>query len=229
MKNGRSILSLEGADLGNAQLKTSSLRKINLAGADLTNADLQEADLTDGDLGDANLTKAHLGNTLLVNAKLAEANLVDADLTGADLTGSDLTRAIASESQFAAVTLCSTKAGFDGAINNRNCDRVGVTYYDKGERRDSKYRAKLAALTEIIQRNPTSAIAYNDRGILAFNHDEFDKAIEDFSAVVKLDQSRVSAYLFRGGAYVRRATANNNKQDYDLAIQDLNKVIQHDS
>jgi len=69
---GVPMLTLQGFDFSDANLKHAKLARADLSGANLARANLTDADLTNSTLTDADLTGAVLA---------------DADLTGADLTG----------------------------------------------------------------------------------------------------------------------------------------------
>lgn len=118
--NGQSIISLDGADFSNADLRdayldNADLRSANftqadlrdavLSGANLTYAQLERADLRGVRLDRADLSHAKLNNANLKgtnflghanfsDAELKGADLSDADLRGADLDGADLSNAI---------------------------------------------------------------------------------------------------------------------------------------
>ncbi len=52
-----------------------------------------------------------------------------------------------------------------------------------------------------IQRDPTLAMAFNDRGASAQFHDDNEHAIADFDAALRLDPTYATAYANRGRAY----------------------------
>jgi uncharacterized protein YjbI with pentapeptide repeats len=86
-------VSLETADLTDADLTRADLTDADLTRADLTDANLAHADLTDANLAHAKLTDADLTDANLTRAKLTDADLKGANLTRAKLTDADLTRA----------------------------------------------------------------------------------------------------------------------------------------
>lgn len=59
---------------------------------------------------------------------------------------------------------------------------------------------------------------YLSRGTAYLKTTEFDKAIEDFSAVVTLDPNNERGYYYRGIAYL-------DKQEYESALEDLTHAI----
>jgi len=94
------VLTLRGADLGDANLIRANLIRADLSGtnlreANLSDADLLEAHLRDADLREADLREANLIVALLRGADLSEAYLIRADLQGkADLSGALLLGAL---------------------------------------------------------------------------------------------------------------------------------------
>ena len=64
-----------------------------------------------------------------------------------------------------------------------------------------------------------NAEEYSERGGKYFDERNFDKAIADFSEVIKLDSKNSFAYYKRGLSYT-------NKKEFDLAIVDFTEAIQ---
>jgi hypothetical protein len=90
---------LQGAILGDADLRTAFLVQANLQAVDLREADLAGAYLGEANLREANLQNANLQETKLVaadfqGATLRGANLSGAKLGGANLEGTDLRGAL---------------------------------------------------------------------------------------------------------------------------------------
>lgn len=86
-QKARNRESMEGYELGFANLEDAYLME-----ADLSYANLTRVTLRDGHLFGINLKGARLFKTNLENANLREANLEDADLLGANLSSVDLER-----------------------------------------------------------------------------------------------------------------------------------------
>lgn len=80
--------SMEGYELGQADLND-----VYLIEADLSHANLSRADLSDGHLFGINLKGARLFKSNLAGANLKQASFQGADLLGANLDGADLERA----------------------------------------------------------------------------------------------------------------------------------------
>lgn len=114
----------------------------------------------------------------------------------------------------------------------------------------------LADLTAAIASDPTCDAAYYSRGYLYRDQKQYDKSIADLSEAIKIDPSNPFYFCARGCAEVRngnnrqaiadctrsiaiaphrthpylsRGEAYNNSGYYDLALLDLNHVIDHDS
>src|SRR6201996_6479069 len=73
----------------------------------------------------------------------------------------------------------------------------------------------IASLTDVIQRNPSDAAAYNTRGVVYAKLGKYPSAIEDFSHTIELDPHF-------SGAYTNRALAYRQMRKDDLATQDFN-------
>ena len=76
----------------------------------------------------------------------------------------------------------------------------------------------IDSLTEVIQRNPSDAAAYNTRGVVYAKLGKYPNAIEDFSHTIELDPHF-------SGAYTNRALAYRQTKKDDLAMQDFNQAI----
>src|SRR3984957_16803954 len=76
----------------------------------------------------------------------------------------------------------------------------------------------IASLTDVIQRNPSDATAYNTRGVVSAKLGKHSNAIEDFSPTTALDPHF-------SGPYTTRALAFRQTKKADLAMQDLNQAI----
>src|SRR5690242_6378787 len=81
---------------------------------------------------------------------------------------------------------------------------------------------RIAACSQTIEEGPNGGTkrrdAYVIRGSLYLAKREFDLAIEDQSAAIRLDPNYAIAYDLRGGAF-------RQKGDFDRAIADFSEAI----
>jgi tetratricopeptide (TPR) repeat protein len=97
------------------------------------------------------------------------------------------------------------------------CNNRGHAYSERGHSGDNE-RA-INDFTEALRLNhPDTAMVYRNRGTAYLEGEQYDQAIVDFTAVIRLEPSDVSAYNSRGVAY-------RNKGDYDRAIADYDEAI----
>ena len=69
-----------------------------------------------------------------------------------------------------------------------------------------------------ISLQPNYQFAYLSRGVAHYRKNNFDRAIDDYSAAIRLDPNDLFARKNRGFAYYRR-------HDFDLAIADFNEAV----
>jgi len=81
-----SVLNMEGADLGGAELDQIDLKNADLHGTNLSGAHLDRVDLRGANLLGAILNEANLRDSYLSGANLSKADLSLADLRGANLS-----------------------------------------------------------------------------------------------------------------------------------------------
>ena len=78
--------------------------------------------------------------------------------------------------------------------------------------------AALAALDHAIRGDYRDSVAWNNRGTTYLQKGLYDKAIEDYSKAIVIDEA--------GVYYANRGLAKRNKGVYDLAIADYKKAIE---
>lgn len=82
---------------------------------------------------------------------------------------------------------------------------------------------KLKAYTEIrdqqIKSEPTNPIPYIERGDARFLAHDFDGAVDDYTAALKLDDSLNDAYLGRGVSLARAGWVQDGIEDLDVYIK----------
>ena len=98
-----------------------------------------------------------------------------------------------------------------------------VRFDDSGERCFSQDGgAAIAACTQAIQSGRFSgaelASIYDNRAIELRQQGEFDRAIADYTAAIRIDAELTGAYAGRGLAYEGKADAENAKVDYRKAL-----------
>jgi tetratricopeptide (TPR) repeat protein len=79
--------------------------------------------------------------------------------------------------------------------------------------------SEMSVLDDAIRKNPSSAVAFHDRGVAWLRRREFDKAIADLSQAIELAPDNPAAFSNRGYCLIQ-------KKQYDNAIQDLTSSIQ---
>jgi len=94
---------------------------------------------------------------------------------------------------------------------------LGKTSFDRGQ-----YDQSIVHLTQVIQLNKKSSVAYNARGNAYARINHFDQAIADNTEAIRLDPRMSAAYASRGYAYYA------GKGDFVRAIQDYNQAIKLD-
>jgi tetratricopeptide (TPR) repeat protein len=80
---------------------------------------------------------------------------------------------------------------------------------------------QIAACTQILQSNPSDINALANRGIRFRGIGEYDRAVADLNAAVRLDPRIAGLYLERGLAY-------EAKDEHLLAIADFSEAIRRD-
>ena len=78
--------------------------------------------------------------------------------------------------------------------------------------------ANIASLTEVIQRNPNDAQAYNMRGSVLGRAGRNQEALADFDKAIALDANYAQAYANRGQVH-------RQMKQLDLALADYNKAL----
>ena len=94
---------------------------------------------------------------------------------------------------------------------------------DSGERCFTQAgEAAIAACTKAIQsgrfRGPELASIYDNRAIELRQQGEFDRAIADYTAAIRIDAGLTGAYTGRGLAWEGKAEAEKAKADYRKAL-----------
>jgi len=74
-----------------------------------------------------------------------------------------------------------------------------------------------------VRSQKAAAEAAFNRGVKAYNNDNYDLAIKEYTEAIRLDPSLDGAYANRGGAYLEKAY--KEKYSYDNTISDCNQAI----
>ena len=77
----------------------------------------------------------------------------------------------------------------------------------------------IANYDKAISLNPSSDIAYRNRGTTYANIDDYSSAVADFSRAIEISPTNAASYIGRGAAYIYL-------KDYIRALADLNKAIE---
>jgi tetratricopeptide (TPR) repeat protein len=84
---------------------------------------------------------------------------------------------------------------------------------------EQQYDAAFAKFGEAIEMDPTTALAYLERGKTNTNTGKFDEAITDLNFAINYDPENADAYNARGVAW-------QQKDQPDQAIKDYNKALE---
>ncbi|MEM1394264.1 MAG: tetratricopeptide repeat protein [Cyanobacteria bacterium P01_H01_bin.150] len=114
----------------------------------------------------------------------------------------------------------------DHSYEDSNCQLYA--YGDKDLRSSALKSAKtgdyftaIAALNQLIKRNPDNAIDYNNRGLVYFQSGEEQKAVRDFNKAIQINPRLASAYNNRANYYAGIGDLEAALRDYEKAL-DLN-------
>jgi tetratricopeptide (TPR) repeat protein len=81
------------------------------------------------------------------------------------------------------------------------------------------YDRAIATFSEAIRSDPTSAVAFNNRGAAYMKKGDNDRAIADYTEAIRLDPKNASALNNRGLAYANKGDNNRAIADYTDAIR----------
>ena len=110
-------------------------------------------------------------------------------------------------------------AGCETATNIMGKQGTGVA--EVADQSPQEASANLASLSDVIQRNPTSAEAYNTRGVAYAKIGKFQDAINDFSLSIKLNPNNAASLTNRALAY-RQVNRD------EAALSDFNRAVETD-
>jgi len=78
---------------------------------------------------------------------------------------------------------------------------------------------KINYFTRAIELNPAFSAAYEERGMLYYFQEHYNKMIRDFLKVTKLSPDNANGYTMLGVAFLK-------KKDYDSAVSNLTRAIE---
>ena len=89
------------------------------------------------------------------------------------------------------------------------------------EAQQGNYDESIALFTQLIDRHPTSAPYYNNRGLVYFQTGQLDCALADYNKALQLNPNLDSVYNNRANYYAAQGQLLEAILDYNMAI-DLN-------
>ncbi len=189
------VISLCPASLAKAEniehtrqlLATRQCSNCDLQRAGLVMLDLSQANLKGANLQGANLSRVNLSGADLSGADLTGAGLYGANLTGANLTNANLTGADLREAYF-------TNANLSG-VKLEQANLQGAIGLPK----------TLGKAEEFFQ-----------WGMAAFQENQFDRAIQNYSQAIAMKPDYADAYMARGLSSLRMG-------DEAVAIADIKR------
>lgn len=81
-----------------------------------------------------------------------------------------------------------------------------------------QYFDAIEGLSLLIHRNPQSALDYNNRGLVHFQHGQLQAALEDYNRAIKLNPRLASAYNNRANYHATQGNLAEAIADYETAI-----------
>jgi len=87
--------------------------------------------------------------------------------------------------------------------------------------RQENYAVAIALIDKLINHQPSSAINYNNRGLMHFKNHQFVKAIDDLNQALAINPKLDSAYNNRANCYAAQGDLVTAISDYDEAL-DIN-------
>jgi tetratricopeptide (TPR) repeat protein len=119
-------------------------------------------------------------------------------------------------------TISPSRSRFKGCpqkiqVESDQCLRAAV----KVKAQQGNFPQAIALLTQLIDRHPTSAMDYNNRGLIYFQSGQLANAIADYNTALQLNPTLDSAYNNRANYYAAMGSREQAIADYESAL-DLN-------
>ncbi|MBF2078485.1 MAG: tetratricopeptide repeat protein [Synechococcales cyanobacterium T60_A2020_003] len=84
---------------------------------------------------------------------------------------------------------------------------------------DGDYECAITTFNHLLNLCPTSAVDYNNRGLVHFQAGHLDRAIADYNTALELDPYLDSAYNNRANYYAAKGDFLDAILDYNLALE----------
>lgn len=107
---------------------------------------------------------------------------------------------------------------FVGLVAAQANDLDAVKYFNLGLS-SSLASTKIKYFTQALMLNPKMVDAYEERGVLYFFQEKYDKVIQDFQKYLELAPEKAKGYRMLGLGFLK-------SRDYDRAIVNLSRAIQ---
>jgi tetratricopeptide (TPR) repeat protein len=119
---------------------------------------------------------------------------------------------------FLCLPLIWTRAGLANEVDD---------LFQKGTEslREGKLAETIQSFTDVLNINNEYADAYNNRGNLHYNQDEFDAGIADYTKTIDFCEGSKDLKSNAADAHYNRGLCYYNKKSYDLALADYERVI----
>jgi tetratricopeptide (TPR) repeat protein len=101
------------------------------------------------------------------------------------------------------------------------CGLLVVTHAVGTFERNADWKDRISLWTDVLEKNPRADRAFNNRGNYYRSIDDFDRAIDDYDAVIELTPQEPLPYYNRANAYQALVK-------HDLAIADYNEALRFD-
>ncbi|MBI5403771.1 MAG: trypsin-like peptidase domain-containing protein [Ignavibacteriae bacterium] len=109
-----------------------------------------------------------------------------------------------------------------GLYEKQTITALKFLYAGKDAVEEAKYTEAIDNFTKYIGMAPPECRAYNYRGRAYLHKKDFEKALKDFQAALKIDNEYVPSICNRGECYFLM-------EEYDMAIKDFSKVLKMNS
>jgi len=81
------------------------------------------------------------------------------------------------------------------------------------------YDNTIVNCSQVLVRDPSSAVTYTIRARAYYEKGNIAKAIEDCNQAIKIDRNNISAYLIRGNSYVMTGDKTRALRDWQTVLR----------